>query len=105
MPEPVPADVHITPTARAPVTDPALGLDVTLEPSNPAPAPTHRLVAIGDSLLQGFQSGAIYHTDLSVPAIIAYELVCPDHFRHPVGNGWTNWRITGSAGRDRSCRR
>lgn len=33
-----------------------------------------KLVAIGDSLTQGFQSGAIKHTDLSFPAIIARSL-------------------------------
>lgn len=34
----------------------------------------HRLVCLGDSLTQGFQSGAIYRTDLSYPALIAKAL-------------------------------
>ena len=34
----------------------------------------HRLVVIGDSLSHGFQSGAIFNTELSYPAIIAHEL-------------------------------
>src|SRR3954469_10520018 len=38
------------------------------------PVPPHRLVAIGDSLTHGFQSGAIFNTDLSWPAIVAREL-------------------------------
>ena len=45
--------------------------------------PRHRLVAIGDSLTHGFQSGAIFNTDLSYPAIIARELGWYDQFRHP----------------------
>jgi len=45
--------------------------------------PRHRLVAIGDSLTHGFQSGAIYSTDLSYPATIAYEMGWYDPFRHP----------------------
>src|SRR4030095_3822435 len=43
----------------------------------------HRLVTIGDSLTHGFQSGAIFNTDLSYPAIIAYELGWYDQFRRP----------------------
>src|SRR5690606_17362811 len=35
-----------------------------------APA-RHRLVTIGDSLSQGFMSGAIYRTDISFPCMIA----------------------------------
>ncbi|WP_212993181.1 hypothetical protein [Actinoplanes auranticolor] len=49
--------------------------------------PPHRLVTIGDSLFHGFQSGAVYQTDLSVPAIIAYELGCLDTFRRPTYGG------------------
>ena len=36
--------------------------------------PRHRLVTIGDSITQGFMSGAIFRTDLSWPAIVADEL-------------------------------
>jgi hypothetical protein len=45
-------------------------------------------VTIGDSLTQGFQSGAIYDTDLSYPAIIAYEMGWLDWFRRPHYNGF-----------------
>ncbi len=34
----------------------------------------HRLVVIGDSLSQGFKSGAIFEPNLSYPAIIAWEM-------------------------------
>jgi len=44
----------------------------------------HRLVAIGDSLTQGFKSGAICETELSYPAIIAWEMgLGEDDFRYP----------------------
>src|SRR5205823_3371283 len=45
--------------------------------------PVNRLVAIGDSLTHGFQSAAIYHTDISFPALIAHELGWLSHFRRP----------------------
>ncbi len=57
--------------ARVPSFDPTLGVSVTVEPTG---TPPHRLVAIGDSLTHGFQSGAIYNTDLSWAAIVAHEL-------------------------------
>ena len=34
----------------------------------------HRLVTVGDSLTHGFMSAAIHRTDLSWPAITAFEL-------------------------------
>jgi hypothetical protein len=85
----VPPDVTIASEAiaseaRAPVDDPALGITVTADRSG---TPQHRLVTIGDSLFHGFQSGAVYQTDLSVPAIIAYELGCHNTFRRPVYGG------------------
>ena len=48
--------------------------------------PANRLVTIGDSLTQGFMSGAIFRTDLSWPAIVAHELGlrAGDGFRYPV---------------------
>jgi hypothetical protein len=46
--------------------------------------PKHRLVVIGDSLSQGFQSGAIYNTNLSYAAIIAHELGWLNEFRYPI---------------------
>lgn len=68
---------------RVPVFDPILGQP--LEPPRPAQrgTPPHRLVAIGDSLTHGFQSGAVFNTDISYPAIIAYELGWLDQYRYP----------------------
>jgi hypothetical protein len=80
----VPDDVEITATAREPVTDPTLGITVD---ATPVGEPPNRLVSIGDSLLQGFQSGAVYNTDLSVPAILAYELGWFSQFRYPTYSG------------------
>ncbi|MBE8516906.1 hypothetical protein ILP97_05140 [Amycolatopsis sp. H6(2020)] len=50
--------------------------------------PTHRLVTIGDSLTHGFQSGSVFHTDISYPAIIAYELGWLGQFRYPTYDGF-----------------
>jgi hypothetical protein len=80
----VPDDVVITTTSREPVSDPTLGISVELTRGG---EPPHRLVTIGDSLFHGFQSGAVFHTDLSVPSIIAYELGWLDQFRYPVYGG------------------
>lgn len=55
--------------------------------TSPATRPQHRLVVIGDSLSQGFQSGAIFNTAWSYPAIIAYELGWFEHYRYPVYPG------------------
>lgn len=75
----VPDDVRITPTVREPVWDPTLGIDV---PRDWQGAPRHRLVSVGDSLTQGFASGAVFQTDLSYSAIIAHELGW-DGLRYP----------------------
>ena len=46
--------------------------------------PRHRLVAVGDSLSQGFQSFAIYNTAISYPAMIATKLGLSDQqFLYP----------------------
>ncbi|MEB3179663.1 MAG: hypothetical protein VKL59_11605 [Nostocaceae cyanobacterium] len=66
-----PAEVIVCPKARKPVTDPTLGIPVQVKVRG---NPTHRLVTIGDSLTQGFQSGAIFNTKLSYPTIIAREM-------------------------------
>ena len=58
---------------RRPTFDPTLGIDVSVTPK-PKGAPPHRLVTIGDSLTHGFQSGAVFNTDISWPAIVAHEL-------------------------------
>jgi hypothetical protein len=76
-----PPSVDVKSSARAPVTDPTLGI-----PSPPLrlPLPAQNpLVAVGDSLTQGFQSGAVYHTDVSYPRLIANELGLGDTFRFP----------------------
>jgi hypothetical protein len=48
----------------------------------------HRLVTLGDSLTHGFQSGAVFNTDLSYPAIISYEMGLLDAFRRPSYSGY-----------------
>jgi hypothetical protein len=93
-----PTDVDVRATAREPQWDPTVGIPV--QPSaggaggaglaggaGGAGEPPHRLVTIGDSLTHGFQSNAVFHTDLSYPAIIAWELGCFDQFRFPRYDG------------------
>jgi hypothetical protein len=79
-----PEDVIIRAEPRQPETDPTLGIPVTV---NHQGTPQHRLVAIGDSLTHGFQSGAIFNTDHSYPMLIAKELGWDNNFRHPTYNG------------------
>jgi hypothetical protein len=79
MPISIPPDVVIRTESRRPETDPTLGVAVNLDRTE---TPRHRLVTIGDSLTQGFQSGAIYHTSLSYPALIAQALGW-SAFRYP----------------------
>lgn len=81
---PVPDDVVIRSEARKPVTDPTLGIPVSV---NRTGTPQHRLVAIGDSLTHGFQSGAIFNTGLSYPALIAEALGWKPSFRYPTYGG------------------
>jgi hypothetical protein len=81
---PVPDDVVIRSEARKPVTDPTLGNPVSV---NQTGNPRHRLVAIGDSLTHGFQSGAIFNTGLSYPVLIAETLGWKQSFRYPTYNG------------------
>jgi hypothetical protein len=76
----VPNEITITSTAREPVWDPTLDIPV-VQPAWQG-TPQHRLVSIGDSLTHGFASGAVYQTDLSYSAIIAYELGW-DGLRYP----------------------
>src|SRR6202158_1363146 len=75
-----PKSVNVRAQARAPVTDPTVGIIV---PAAPEGTPCHRLVTIGDSLTHGFQSGAIYNTDISYPMIIAWEMGWDESFRRP----------------------
>ena len=79
-----PEDVIIRAEPRKPETDPTLGIPVAV---NHQGTPQHRLVAIGDSLTHGFQSGAIFNTDYSYPMLIAKELGWDNNFRHPTYNG------------------
>jgi hypothetical protein len=79
-----PDDVVIRPEARRPETDPTLGISVALDRQG---TPRHRLVALGDSLTQGFQSGAIFKTNLSYPALIAQESGWANSFRYPTFAG------------------
>src|SRR6478735_1706695 len=66
-----PDEVQIRTSPREPVTDPTLGIEV---PRGAAVTAKHRFVTIGDSLTHGFMSAAVHRTDLSWPAIAAYEL-------------------------------
>src|SRR5680860_1220022 len=66
-----PDEVQISPSPREPVSDPTLGIEV---PRGAAVSTKHRLVTVGDSLTHGFMSAAVHRTDLSWPAITAYEL-------------------------------
>ncbi|MGA7933939.1 MAG: hypothetical protein WCA35_10365 [Kovacikia sp.] len=79
-----PEDVIIRAEARKPITDPTLGISVTV---NATGKPRHRLVAIGDSLTHGFQSGAIFKTNLSHPVLIARELGWEQQIRYPTYGG------------------
>jgi hypothetical protein len=79
--EKTPDSVKIRSEARAPQTDPRVGVPVT--GGAPPKSRAHRLVTVGDSLTQGFQSGAIYNTEISFPRIIAWEMGWSDQFRYP----------------------
>ena len=79
-----PDDVIIRAEARQPITDPTLGIAVSVERAG---TPRHRLVAIGDSLTHGFQSGAIFKTGLSYPVLIAQEMGWDQQIRYPTYNG------------------
>lgn len=74
-----PEDVIIRAEPRQPEPDPTLGISVNVDRQG---TPKHRFVSIGDSLSHGFQSGAIFKTNLSCPAIVASELGWQE-FRYP----------------------
>jgi hypothetical protein len=84
-PEGTPPEVVITWEARRPVTDPTLGVPIVVPGREPC---VNRLVAIGDSITQGFQSGAVYNTALSWPALVAGELGWSAQFRFPTYEGY-----------------
>jgi hypothetical protein len=75
-----PKSVDVQPSARRPETDPTLGIPLQGADGSDA---RHRLVTLGDSLTHGFQSGAIFHTEISFPAIIAWEMGWDASFRYP----------------------
>ena len=79
--EPIPADLEIHYKPRRPEFDPTLSIEVEVDRSG---SPRNRLVTIGDSMTHGFMSGAIFRTDLSWPAIVAFELGSFDSFRRPI---------------------
>jgi hypothetical protein len=60
--------------------DPTLGIEV---PNLSKGTPIHRLVAVGDSFTQNFQSGAIFRNGWSYPSIVARELHVFDDFLYP----------------------
>lgn len=69
-----PPDVIVTDRTRPPIEDPTLGepLGVPSPDATPLPAsPDHRLVTVGDSLTHGLSSGAVFHSDLSWPSLVA----------------------------------
>jgi hypothetical protein len=78
--EKTPEEVVVTDRPPEPVWDPTFGIEVVPGAEG---TPRHRLVAIGDSLTHGFQSGAIHNTDVSYPAIIAHEMGWLRFFRYP----------------------
>ena len=65
-----PPDVEVTDRARPRFSEPTMGVAVAPQT---APA-THGLMTVGDSLTHGMSSAAVFHTDLSWPAIIARSL-------------------------------
>ena len=71
-PRTVPDEVEIRTSPRKPETDPTLGIAVA--PGAATGPAKHPLVTLGDSLTQGFMSAAVHRTDVSWPAIVAYEL-------------------------------
>jgi hypothetical protein len=80
-----PAEVKVNDEPREPVEDPTLGIPVEVSREG---SPRNRLVTIGDSLTHGFQSGAIFNTDLSWPMIVAHELGWARSFRYPTYFGF-----------------
>ncbi|MDQ3721258.1 MAG: hypothetical protein M3350_10850 [Actinomycetota bacterium] len=82
VPEGTPDEVkkRVVEDPRVPAFDPTLGRLVPIEAEG---TPQHRVVAIGDSLTHGFQSGAVVNTDISYAAIIAKELGWFDEYRYP----------------------
>lgn len=53
----------------------------------------HKLVAIGDSMAQGFKNGGIYRTDLSFPALLARSMGSATKFESPLFTAQTGLPI------------
>ena len=72
-----PPEVVVTDQIRPLITDSTLGVPLGVPgpglPSVPDP-PRHQLVTVGDSLTHGMSSGAVFHTGLSWPALVARSL-------------------------------
>ena len=72
-----PPEVVVADRLRPPVTDSTLGVPLGDAgpglPSVPG-TPRHPLVTVGDSLTHGMSSGAVFHTRLSWPALVARSL-------------------------------
>lgn len=72
-----PPEVVVTDQIRPLITDSTLGVTQGA-PGAGLPfvpdLPRHRLVTVGDSLTHGMSSGAVFHTDLSWPALVARTL-------------------------------
>ena len=72
-----PPEVVVTDQIRPRITDSTSGvpLGVPGEGLPPVPdPPRHQLVTVGDSLTHGMSSGAVFHTGLSWPALVARSL-------------------------------
>jgi hypothetical protein len=78
--EKIPDDLEIHTEPRKPEFDPTLSIEVEVDRTG---RPGNRFVTIGDSITHGFMSGAIFRTDLSWPAIVAFELGEFASFRRP----------------------
>lgn len=76
----IPSDLEIHWEPRRPEFDPTLNVEVDVDRTG---SPRNRLVTIGDSVTHGFMSGAIFRTDLSWPAVAAFELGELAAFRRP----------------------
>src|SRR4051794_25621492 len=79
--QPIPAGLEINYEPRRPEFDPTLNVEVDVDRTG---SPRNRLVTIGDSVTHGFMSGAVFRTDLSWPAVVAFELGEFGTFRRPV---------------------
>src|SRR5215475_7675743 len=72
-----PPEVVVTDQIPPRIADSTLGVPLGVAgpglPSVPDP-PRHELVTVGDALTHGMSSGAVFHTDLSWPALVARSL-------------------------------